>query len=124
MVDWRQELETKWSGVRLAAVRVTSQEGKHLFEVDATLNGIDPAAVTAGALRQMDHDGAPVHCAMKRNGPGFEPVPGGRACGPPGVDYTGAHGAAVRRRCDPAGGGEDSMAAVRLQSIKGVLPIL
>ncbi len=67
MVDWRQELETKWSGVRLAAVRVTSQEGKHLFEVDATLNGIDPAAVLVELYADGIHDGAPVRCAMKRD---------------------------------------------------------
>ena len=42
---WQAEIARNWSDVRFGALRVTTQEAEHAFEVEVQLGRIDPTAV-------------------------------------------------------------------------------
>jgi glycogen phosphorylase len=44
---WNNALELKWNNLRFGEVRVTTEDGEHLFVVQVYLNGLDPNDVRA-----------------------------------------------------------------------------
>jgi starch phosphorylase len=45
MVDWRHNLEQKWTSLRFGAVKLETRDGQHVFEVQVNLHDLDPKAV-------------------------------------------------------------------------------
>jgi starch phosphorylase len=45
VLDWQHALEKHWGGLRFGELKVETKGGKHLFEVQVFLNGLDTAAV-------------------------------------------------------------------------------
>jgi starch phosphorylase len=45
IADWQRAVEQAWPKLRFGEVRVQTRDGQHFFEVEAYLNGLDPAAV-------------------------------------------------------------------------------
>jgi starch phosphorylase len=45
MVSWQRALERNWSNLRFGEVKVVSDAGKHVFEVQVYLGGLDPNTV-------------------------------------------------------------------------------
>jgi starch phosphorylase len=45
IVNWRRALEREWPAVKFGAARASSDNGRHLLEVEVTLGGLDPNAV-------------------------------------------------------------------------------
>ena len=45
LVDWRRALEQKWRTLHFGEVRFKTDFGKHAFEVEVYLNGLDPMAI-------------------------------------------------------------------------------
>jgi starch phosphorylase len=45
IADWQQAVDQKWDSLRFGRVRVESDGQQHRFEVELSLNGIDPKAV-------------------------------------------------------------------------------
>jgi starch phosphorylase len=45
LVDWQCALEQNWSNLRFGEVKVATDEGKHVFEVQVYLSGLNPNAV-------------------------------------------------------------------------------
>jgi len=45
MVSWRRTLDEKWSALRLGEVRLETEGGQHLFELQIYLDDLDPQAV-------------------------------------------------------------------------------
>ena len=44
VVDWRHEVEGKWGSLRFGDLRVETNAGHHVFEVEVFLNDLDPSA--------------------------------------------------------------------------------
>jgi len=64
MVDWKNNLERKWAGLRFGEVKVVSRDNQHLFEAQAFLNGLDPKAVRVELYAEGVKGGLPVHQEM------------------------------------------------------------
>jgi starch phosphorylase len=45
IVNWQHDLKEKWAHLRFGEVRVETAEGKHIFEIQVYLNGLDPDSV-------------------------------------------------------------------------------
>ena len=45
MVNWQHTLEQKWAALRFGEMKVVSDEGKHVFEVEVYLGSLDPDSV-------------------------------------------------------------------------------
>ena len=45
MVNWGQTLKQKWATLRFGDVKVETNGGQHIFEVEVYLNDLDPKAV-------------------------------------------------------------------------------
>ena len=66
IVAWQGAVERAWPAVRFGAVKAETRSGKHFFEVEVFLNGLDPAAVCV----ELYADGAPPERhEMERIGP-------------------------------------------------------
>ena len=62
IVNWQHDLKQKWAHLRFGEVNVETAEGKHVFEIQVYLNGLDPDSVRVelyadgingdGAIRQ------------------------------------------------------------------------
>jgi glycogen phosphorylase len=44
-IDWRRELDRKWSALHFGAMKVETGDGKHVFEIQVYLNNLDPTMV-------------------------------------------------------------------------------
>jgi glycogen phosphorylase len=63
LVDWRHELEQKWSALRFGEVKVETGAGQHAFEAQVYLDELDPEAVRV----ELYADGeTPERVEMKR----------------------------------------------------------
>ena len=93
LVNWQRVLERNWSNLRFGEVKVTSDGGKHVFEVQAYLNGLNPDAVRVELYADGKKGGDPVRHEMTRGKP-LVGVENGHACGAempatrPATDYT------------------------------------
>jgi starch phosphorylase len=45
IADWKNALGNQWSGLRFGETKVQTRDGKHFFEVQVFLNGLDPQSV-------------------------------------------------------------------------------
>ena len=105
MVDWQHALEQKWATLRFGEVKVETDGGQHVFEVQVYLNDLDPKAVRVELYADGVNGGEPVRQEMKRvrQLAGAERLRLQRGCvrGPPGSGLYGARDTALRRRCGP-----------------------
>ena len=117
IVEWQHRLEQKWPALRFGEVKVETQGGQHVFEVQVYLNDLDPNAVRVELYADGVNGGSPVRQEMKRVRPaggraGRLRLPRGCARGPPGSGLYGASDAALRRRRDPFGSRTNPLAAL------------
>jgi len=72
MVEWRQEVARKWSGVRFGAGTNRSGDGHHIFEVEVWLESLDPQTLRVELYADGVKGGIPVCLEMTR----LQPVAG------------------------------------------------
>jgi starch phosphorylase len=92
IVRWQHALEQAWSNLRFGEMKVTTDEEKHLFEVQVYLGGLDPTNVQVELYTDGVNGCEPVYREMKRgeqlvgsNGYAYRAeVPSTR----PAADYT------------------------------------
>jgi glycogen phosphorylase len=65
MVNWLQNLEQKWSGLRFGDLRVETGADRHVFEVEIFLNGLAPDEVRVELYAEGINGGDPVREEMK-----------------------------------------------------------
>ena len=65
IVNWRQNLEQKWAGLRFGDLRVETKASHHVFEVEIFLNDLDPNAVRVELYADGINGGDPVREEMK-----------------------------------------------------------
>ncbi len=66
MVDWQHSLEQKWATLRFGEVKIETRSGQHVFEVQVSLNDLDPQAVRVELYADGVNGGASVRQEMKR----------------------------------------------------------
>jgi glycogen phosphorylase len=66
MLDWQHSLEQKWSTLRFGEVKVETKDKQHVFEVQISLNDLDPMAVRVELYANGVNGGSPVRQEMKR----------------------------------------------------------
>jgi starch phosphorylase len=92
IIDWQHNLEQNWATLHFGEVKIVSEAGKHLFEVDAYIGSLDPNSVKVELYADGLNGGEPACQEMKRGQPltaanGFSysaEVPATR----PATDYT------------------------------------
>ena len=65
VVDWRHEVEGKWGSLRFGDLRVETNAGHHVFEVEIFLNDLDPNAARVELYADGIDGGDPVRVEMK-----------------------------------------------------------
>jgi starch phosphorylase len=65
IVDWQHALEGKWDSLRIGDLRVSTNAGHHMFEVEIFLNDLDPKAVRVELYADGINGGDPVRQEMK-----------------------------------------------------------
>jgi starch phosphorylase len=65
MVNWQQNLEQKWAGLRFGDLGVETNADHHVFEVEIFLNDLDPNAVRVELYADGVNGGDPVREEMK-----------------------------------------------------------
>jgi starch phosphorylase len=65
-VEWRQALERGWASLRLGEVKVESDGGRQVFEVQVYLDDLDPNTVRVELYADGLDGEAPVRQAMER----------------------------------------------------------
>ncbi|MHB1100677.1 MAG: alpha-glucan family phosphorylase, partial [Burkholderiales bacterium] len=66
MVDWRRALDQKWAALRFGEVKVKTDGDRHVFEVQVSLDELDPEAVRVELYADGDEGGLPERVEMKR----------------------------------------------------------
>ena len=66
MVSWQRALERNWSNLRFGEVKVVSDGGKHVFEVQVYLGGLDPNTVLVELYADGVEGGMPFRQEMTR----------------------------------------------------------
>jgi glycogen phosphorylase len=66
MVDWQHDLEQKWAALRFGEVRLETRGGQHAFEVQVSLNDLDPEEVRVELYANGVTGSSPVRQEMKR----------------------------------------------------------
>jgi starch phosphorylase len=93
MVDWRQALAQKWSALRFGEVKLETDGGQHVFELQVYLDDLDPEAVRVELYADGANGTAPERVQMQRvrqlvgavNGYAYR---AGVAATRPAADYT------------------------------------
>jgi len=65
MVDWRHSLEQKWGALHFGAVKVETQNGQHVIEVQLYLDDLDPKAVRVELYADGINGGRPARQEMQ-----------------------------------------------------------
>jgi len=65
MVDWRHELDRKWGSLRFGSLRVETNAGQNVFEVEIFLNDLDPNAVRVELYADGINGADPVRVEIK-----------------------------------------------------------
>ena len=60
MANWQRALERDWSNIRFGEVKVVSDGGKHVFEVQVYLGGLDPNTVLVELYAEGTNGGPPL----------------------------------------------------------------
>jgi starch phosphorylase len=68
IIEWRHNLEQKWGALRFGEMKISTDGGKHTFEVELYFNGLDPNAVRVELYALGLNDSEPVRQQMKRGG--------------------------------------------------------
>ncbi|MGP8188289.1 MAG: alpha-glucan family phosphorylase, partial [Terracidiphilus sp.] len=63
---WRQALEQRWDALRFAGVKVETEDGRHAFEIQVDLGGLDPGAVEVELYAEGVDGQQPVRQPMQR----------------------------------------------------------
>jgi glycogen phosphorylase len=63
---WQGALDRDWTDMRFGDIRITTEEGRHLFEVPLYLGGVDREWVRVELYAQGTNDGDPVRQEMAR----------------------------------------------------------
>jgi len=66
MANWQHSLERNWSNLKFGEVKVISDAGKHVFEVQVYLGGLDPNAVLVELYADGTDGGVPFRQEMER----------------------------------------------------------
>ena len=66
MVDWRHSLEQKWAALHFGEVKFETIDGRHVFEVQVSLNDLDPKTVRVELYADGANGSSPVRQEMKR----------------------------------------------------------
>jgi starch phosphorylase len=66
IVNWQRGLEQNWSNLRFGEVKVESEGGEHLFEVQIYLGGLDPNAILVELYADGTNGDKPVRRQMRR----------------------------------------------------------
>ena len=64
LVDWQQVLARKWATLRFGEVKVASNGGQHVFEIQVYCNGLEPDAVSVELYAEGVNGGDPVRKEM------------------------------------------------------------
>jgi starch phosphorylase len=65
MIDWRSELDRKWSALHFGAMKIETRDGKHAFEIQVYLDNLDPTMVRVELYAEGVMGGAPVKQEME-----------------------------------------------------------
>jgi len=66
IVDWRQEVDRKWSGVRFGTATNRSGDGHHVFEMEVWFGTLDPQTLRVELYADGVQGGIPVRLEMTR----------------------------------------------------------
>jgi len=66
LVNWQRAMEQHWSNLRFGEVKVATDGGNHVFEVQVYLGGLDPNSVRVEVYADGVNGGEPVRQEMKR----------------------------------------------------------
>jgi len=66
MVDWRHRLDQKWGQLHFGEVKIQTDGGQHMFEVQVYLNDLDPREVLVEIYADGVNGGSAIHQEMKR----------------------------------------------------------
>jgi starch phosphorylase len=66
IVNWRHALEQKWTALRFGEVKLETDAGQHVFEVQVYLDELDPEAVRVELYANGVNGSAPERVAMQR----------------------------------------------------------
>ncbi len=66
IVNWRKALEQKWTALRFGEVKLETDGGQHVFEVQVYLDELDPEAVRVELYANGVNGTAPERVAMQR----------------------------------------------------------
>jgi starch phosphorylase len=65
LVNWRRALEQNWSNLRFGDMKVATDGGNYVFEVQVYLGGLDPESVRVELYADGVNGGEPVRQEMK-----------------------------------------------------------
>jgi starch phosphorylase len=66
LVEWRRALEREWDALRLGVVKVETEGGRHVFEVQVYLDDLDPDAVRVELYADGKNGEGPARQEMER----------------------------------------------------------
>jgi len=66
LVNWLHSLEQKWANLRFGEMKIATNGGHHVFEVQVYLNGLEPDAVRVELYAEGVNGGSPVRKEMTR----------------------------------------------------------
>ena len=66
VVNWQHTLEQKWATLRFGEVKVVSDEGRYVFEVEVYLGGLDPNSLRVELYADGINGGEPLRQEMRR----------------------------------------------------------
>jgi starch phosphorylase len=69
LVDWQHALEQHWSNLHFGEMKVATDGGNQVFEVQVDLGGLDPSTVRVELYAESLNGGEPVTQEMKRGQP-------------------------------------------------------
>ena len=69
LVNWQHTLDQAWATLRFGEVKVVSDAGKHVFEVEVYLGGLDPNSVRVELYADGVNGGEPERQEMRRTQP-------------------------------------------------------
>jgi len=65
VVNWQRAMEQHWSNLRFGEIKVATDRGNHLFEVQVYLGGLDPNSIRIELYADGVNGGEPVRQEMK-----------------------------------------------------------
>jgi starch phosphorylase len=68
VVNWQHTLEQKWAALSFGEVKVQTKAAQHVFEIQVSLNDLDPKAVRVELCADGVNGGSPVRQEMKHAG--------------------------------------------------------